>query len=201
MTISEVSPISLPCADRQLLCSYTEQTLEKSFLYELKGFSGNSACFLPRPREGDDCRFCLGDFSEVYHEESEESYVHLLGHERRDELIVHACRSCGWWLANRTVCGDDLYDTYQLQGSAKQYDVSDVQAPLDALRNHLCRNPKHVAHVHPTRFEHLMKDCFKDYFGDCEVIHTGQSGDGGVDLKLITAEHETYLVQVKRREV
>ena len=46
-----------------------------------------------------------------------------------------------------------------------------------------------------------MADCFKDVYPDAEVIHVGKcSGDGGIDIKLVTTRKETILVQVKRRE-
>jgi HJR/Mrr/RecB family endonuclease len=44
-----------------------------------------------------------------------------------------------------------------------------------------------------------MKDCLKDAHSPCEVIHTGKTADGGVDLMMILDNDESYLVQVKRR--
>lgn len=122
-------------------------------------------------------------------------------------LELRNCVYCGWWLLRYTLslihhswtsgipisCGKALY------GEVKHYDVSSLDAPLAALRAYLSKHPRHVAHVHPTQFELLMRACLSEYCGAAEVIHTGQSGDGGVDLKMILTDGDTYLVQVKRR--
>lgn len=122
-------------------------------------------------------------------------------------LELRHCVYCGWWLLNYTLrlmhhgwisgypvtCGKVLY------GEVKHYDVSSLNAPLTALQEHLSKHPRHVAHVHPTQFELLMRSCLQEYFGAVEVIHTGRSGDGGIDLKMILTDGDTYLVQVKRR--
>lgn len=44
-----------------------------------------------------------------------------------------------------------------------------------------------------------MRDCFSEHFGTVEIIHTGQTEDGAISLKMILTDSETYLVHVNRR--
>lgn len=122
-------------------------------------------------------------------------------------LELKNCEYCGWWLMDYGLSytgiygatGVPIHRTKLLFGEVKHYDVSCLDGPLGALKAYLARNPNHLAHLHPTKFELLMQDCLSEYFGAAEVIHTGRTGDGGVDLKMILTDLETYLVQVKRR--
>ena len=45
--------------------------------------------------------------------------------------------------------------------------------------------------------EKLAQDVLSDFF-KCEVAHIGRSGDGGIDLLMLSGDKE-YAVQVKRR--
>ena len=45
-----------------------------------------------------------------------------------------------------------------------------------------------------------MQDCLRSEYAPCEVYHVGKTGDGGgIDLKLVLSDKETFLIQVKRR--
>ena len=115
------------------------------------------------------------------------------------EDILITCQ-CGWWKAS-----NDLYGSYRettvpaLSGVAKNFHVGDVETPIELLRKYLADNNKDLSLINPNSFERLMKDCLKDAYAPCEVIHVGGVGDRGIDLKLILSDKETYLVQVKRR--
>ena len=121
-------------------------------------------------------------------------------------LTIRHCPTCGWWLLDYHLhllhvgWTSGVPDSINkvLYGEVKHYDISALQVPLTALRTYLSTHPRHMAHVHPTQFEKLMGSCLQEYFGAVEVVHTGKSGDGGVDLKMIH-QSKTYLVQVKRR--
>lgn len=115
------------------------------------------------------------------------------------------CESCGWW-AGRTLSlfEEKFFDEIHNQdnyyyGLARRYNVSDINPPLEQLRSFLAKHPEHVVHTNSRVFELLMRDCIQDLYAPCEVIHIGKTGDGGVDLKLITTDSGTFLVQVKRR--
>ena len=116
------------------------------------------------------------------------------------EVVLRSCHACGWWgLCRRDADNWKLF-WYALIGTAKHFHTDDIDAPLSELREFLRRNPAHMHSVNPTRFEHLMAACLHDYFPHAEVMHVGKTADGGVDIKLILTEKETYLVQVKRRQ-
>lgn len=118
-------------------------------------------------------------------------------------LYLYYCINCGWWLIERLE--EEIHFTgnhfiyNKIEGVVKHYNIDSYEVPIIDLRNYLKKHPNDIALVNPYRFELLMQDCFKDYFGSCEVVHVGRSGDGGIDLKIIQNNKETFLVQVKRR--
>jgi len=119
-------------------------------------------------------------------------------------LNLRRCATCGWWALSldyeRMSIDDQIVMRYRsIVGEAKHYSVGDLDVPISELRSFLAKHPSNVAHVHPTAFEHLVADCMEDSYGPAEVIHTGRSGDGGIDIKLILANNQSWLVQVKRR--
>lgn len=183
-----------------LLCSYT-------FYYKAQTTSANSQCSTSTvydysPKLNADykysCRYCSSLMTETV----------LLDKPRKDALgkeskkvKLSLCDRCGWWYLFEGFYGyHGIADCiYESSGIAKHYEVSSLDAPISDLRRYLAHHPNDLAHVHPNKFELLMQDCLKDCFGPCEVIHTGRSGDGGVDLVMVLSDIETYLIQVKRR--
>lgn len=131
------------------------------------------------------------------------------GHYQHDfsSLELKNCDCCGWWLLDYGLSytiyypskGVPVHRSKFLYGEVKHYDIGCLEIPLAALRVHLANKPNQLAYLNPTKFELLMQDCFSEYFGAAEVIHTGQTGDGGIDLKMVFTDGETYLIQVKRR--
>jgi len=79
----------------------------------------------------------------------------------------------------------------------RTYQVGDIDAPVNALRRELTQNPKLLAELKPTKMEKLVGSILSDFM-DCEVVHTGRTGDGGIDLLLLDGD-TPYVVQVKRR--
>lgn len=146
------------------------------------------------------CAFCRGPMQTVVSEK-------WRGEINRDsvftKLEVRLCRICGWWLLTGTapMIGPEggMLDQKQLIGLAKRYKISAFDAPLEELRRFLEKHPENLAHVNPTRFEMLLRDCIEDAYAPCKVFHVGGTGDGGIDLKMVTLDEEEYLIQVKRR--
>lgn len=116
-------------------------------------------------------------------------------------IYLHLCKCCGWWKIDWTYLDtfNDGSNTNRLYGIAKYYNEDSLDVPIEQLRKYLARNTTSLAHIHPTKFELLMQDCLSSEYAPCEVVHCGQTGDGGIDLKLIISEEETFLIQVKRR--
>src|SRR5262245_35375088 len=179
-----------------LLCSY-------SFAGEDRGLFGGTkgGTYLDQPSFGRRvsglCSYCSSKMSR------EEVQSKLLESNRAAYLYLLRCMSCGWWVLHREVVdtarefGNSFED--QVFGEAKYYRIDSLDIPLRELRSFLGRHPNHLANVNPTAFELLMRDCLVDAYGPCDVLHTGSSGDGGVDLKMVLSNRDTYLVQVKRR--
>jgi len=181
------------------LCTYLATKDAQSYLYEMKGGSGQTGHFHSLALHST-CAYCGHGLTEAAKQSKKNDGLDWSGFALEpDTLRVLVCDRCGWWLVQRTIWGYDLAYEYQVLGIAKRYSIGDLDVPLAELRRFLARNPTHLAHVNPRAMELLMRDCVKEKYGPCEVIHTGGAGDGGVDLKLVTCDKDTYLVQVKRR--
>ena len=114
---------------------------------------------------------------------------------------TEACAQCGWWRRKKsTVGGQDSAQVHLTIGVAQRYEVGDIDVPLADLRRYIEHRPFNSKYVHPSVFERLICDCLRSAYPESEVVHVGQTGDGGVDAHLITKSDGTHLVQVKRRE-
>lgn len=111
---------------------------------------------------------------------------------------ILTCDACGWWCqyavgANR----DGYFECERVPAALRTYKVADIEAPVNALRRELSKNPQLLAELNPTKMEELTGSILSDFM-DCEVVHTGRTGDGGIDLLLLDGD-TPYVVQVKRR--
>lgn len=113
------------------------------------------------------------------------------------------CLRCGWWQLSYI----DDYMSFTGASSAvrhaygvmRQFDPLALDTPLTLARDFLARNPHRLARFDPFRFEDLMADCLRDYFGDANIVKLGGRRDGGIDIKAVHANGETTLIQTKRR--
>lgn len=126
-----------------------------------------------------------------------------LGVTKTPHIKVRSCPNCGWWesenLAYLKIGSGKSYDSYTLLRRAclREFAIFDDEAPLDALRSYLRKNPNALNKISPKKLELLVGSVFSDYFS-CEVIHVGGPGDGGFDLFLILNDNPA-VVQVKQR--
>ena len=119
----------------------------------------------------------------------------------RDSHQIFICKVCGWWKQVHSVVGGQDSSSIGFRfGEAKYYDVDSIEVPIEDLRKYLEKHPKDIGSTNPRKFEHLMAAALKSAYPGSEVTHIGGTGDGGIDIKMITMQNETYLVQVKRRE-
>ncbi|MEO5361717.1 MAG: restriction endonuclease [Nitrospirota bacterium] len=111
------------------------------------------------------------------------------------------CKYCGWWklLDLGHTGGFGVKKVSSTTAIAKEFSVSALDVPIEALRSFLVKKPNSLAYVNPHVFEKLMKDCLRDVYDNCTVLHVGGTDDGGIDLKLIHVDGSCSLVQVKRR--
>lgn len=124
----------------------------------------------------------------------------LVRHHDLDETkILRACPTCGWWRAEI----DHRFDVTShsrgvLAGAAavlKALDVSLADAAVDEVSNYLLADYERRKIVDPQVFEHVVASVFRsDGF---DVVVTGKSGDGGIDIILQKADQQVG-VQVKR---
>ncbi|MFZ1415873.1 MAG: restriction endonuclease [Defluviicoccus sp.] len=121
---------------------------------------------------------------------------------KSDNNTLYQCLTCTWWglhwYKSTIEDGTPFEDNYALWGKIKEFDVSDMSMPIDALRHYLTLKPDLLYNVNPHAFEKLIASCFSDYF-DCEARHVGGPGDGGIDVILLDKDNPT-LIQVKRRQ-
>jgi hypothetical protein len=123
--------------------------------------------------------------------------------DRGRAIRVVVCEDCGWW-SSRDACelrqdddGEHLY--FGLRRAAlRSFAISDTDIPVDLLQQHLIRHPEALRQVNPRSLEDLVGSIFADFF-NCEAIHIGGPGDGGVDLVLVDGD-QRRVVQVKRRQ-
>lgn len=112
------------------------------------------------------------------------------------------CLLCGWWcvsyrLEERSFSWDEL-DYFHAYAVMRAFDPLALDIPLSLARDFLARNPHKLARFDPFRFEDLMADCLRDYFGDSQIFKIGGHNDRGIDIKVVHAGGQTMLVQVKR---
>jgi len=117
--------------------------------------------------------------------------------------LTAICKSCGWWLVTFHQESLGIYGIAEEDTHAyavlKRFDPTALDAPLHLTREYLAHNPHRLARFDPYRFEELMADCLRDYFGGAEIVKLGGRQDGGIDIKAIRANGQTVLIQTKRR--
>jgi hypothetical protein len=116
-----------------------------------------------------------------------------------------SCRRCRYWrwhfvTQNFYNRGGALLYQYRSYGSKLQ-EFSATLPPgcKEELAQWLRRRPDAWHLLDPRRMERFVTDIYRANFGDADVTHIGRSGDGGVDVLMVRAEGERWLIQVKRR--
>lgn len=112
------------------------------------------------------------------------------------------CQACGWWNVYR-VHQNYITRTAGLAegysgtiGSLKEFDLTDISAPLSEVRQYLLARHDELYSVHPRVFEEIVCSVFKDLGWHARV--TAYAGDEGIDVVLDGPDGATVGVQVKR---
>jgi restriction system protein len=115
-------------------------------------------------------------------------------------LYAFSCNRCHWFTVVREVTDYDYKDHGHARFTRsiiKQFDLESAKAPVDVLCNYLVKKNRDIHRIHYRKMEELVGSVFKEYF-NCEIIHCGRAGDGGIDLFLV--QSDTLIpIQVKRR--
>lgn len=148
----------------------------------------------------DRCSFCNIATQEA--ETGGSSYPVLLGWQFC-RYSVWCCDRCGWWEVTYTQSDQHgtmpSFDTFIVYDAIlRAFSPSEAEFPIGALRDAIVKRPEVLSYVNPDRMEKLVQSVFSDFF-DCDVVHCGRSGDGGIDL-FLTLGNERVAVQVKRRQ-
>lgn len=117
--------------------------------------------------------------------------------------LVFACETCGWWNAEGADSADLRDGTALIRealvvGHLRSYEVSDPWVPLALLRSEIAKRPALSYETNPTVWERLIGAVLSEA-NECQVIHVGRSGDGGIDLLMVDSDSPAA-IQVKRRE-
>ena len=148
---------------------------------------------------GAGCMYCGTDMTRA-----ETKFSARAGDKWLFKYISATCPDCGWWHVMQVEealgangIAQDLNHAY---GVLRRFDPEALSAPLAAVRHYLVRNPHRLARINPFRFEELLADSLRDYFGhSVEIVRLGGRKDGGIDLKAIRSDDTVLLIQVKRR--
>ena len=82
----------------------------------------------------------------------------------------------------------------------REFDTNLPEGCSTELALHIRRYPDLLHSFNPRRFEKFVADVFRANYTNAEVLHVGKPGDGGIDVLLIEAGGEQWLIQVKRRK-
>src|SRR5438552_12131267 len=141
-----------------------------------------------------ECLFCKGEMLDIQRKSSQCDPWDTLD-------SVRGCTRCGWhmaWRCEVAVLGPKQIENtryYAAVASLREFDVSDVNAPLDELGSYLLAKSQARLDVHPRRMEELVASIFSNDGWDVSV--TAYSKDGGIDVFLERGT-ERIGVQVKR---
>lgn len=107
---------------------------------------------------------------------------------------IETCAACGYW---RQRSRDGAFGTDWVLPWARSFQPATQVPALRALAAEADINADRLRSLTPRSFELFVGSILRDHF-DCQVIHVGGTGDGGVDLVVLLSD-DPLLVQVKRR--
>ena len=120
------------------------------------------------------------------------------------EYCLWYCRNCRFWQAH-------LYSDPHLAcmpppdhcayfSKLRKFNKDLPEGCNTELASYIRSHPDFLHSCDPTHFEKIVTDVFRANYTNAEVLHVGRPRDGGVDVLLIDAEKEEWLIQVKRRK-
>jgi restriction system protein len=130
------------------------------------------------------------------------SHLKLSGHISDRQSSLHICPMCGWWAAVDSAVLPAVGRQFWLvnlvsHAALVDFDLADIEAPIDEVRRYLCRRFESRYDLHPRLFEQTVASVFRDLGYQAQA--TAFTNDGGVDIVLRSPNDERIAVQVKRR--
>lgn len=145
------------------------------------------------------CPFCNRPAPQVY--ETNEESVLFAGSGRGTTQYAWQC-DCGWWQIHTHYWDDDtglaIREKKTRSAILRRFDITDTTIPIDSLQRELTNHPQLLYSLGSRKMEEFVAEVLSDYY-DCEVQLVGRSGDGGIDLYLLSGNH-VMMVQVKHRK-
>jgi restriction system protein len=112
---------------------------------------------------------------------------------------ARTCQTCGWWKIARYFDDPEgnlsIVSRSAAAGSLKQLDLTNLDTPLNEVREFLAARYDSRFDLNPYLFEKTVASVFEDI--GYEVLVTSRSGDDGIDV-LLFKSNEVIGVQVKR---
>ena len=127
----------------------------------------------------------------------------IQGDSHRDYCLWY-CQNCRFWQARLY---SDPYracipppDHWAYLSKLRKFNTNLPDGCSNELALHIRSHPDLLYSFNPTRFEKFVADVFRANYTNTEIVHVGKPNDGGIDVLLIDAEMEQWLIQVKHRE-
>jgi len=186
------------------IITYNEH-IEEYYVNKFGVIKQKTAGFFNRDEVVEYCKFCNNKMEIIY--AKKEPFINFdntngvdTWGKKNDE--VRKCSSCGWWQYNYVENIKEEARWYQLlirfyKGVVKVFNSEDKKLPISVLNEECKKNPVILYQVGTRKFEEFLQCTLKSVY-NCEVIHCGKTGDGGIDLLILNSD-EPILVQAKRR--
>ena len=130
-----------------------------------------------------------------------EEHWRVVDDELHDVYVdARVCGICGWWKLLKNVAVITRRQVWDLTFTSncvlRTLDLSDLTLPIATVRQYLAVRYDARHHINPTLFERVVGDVFRSM--RYEVVVTGRTGDGGIDVVLESSTGDRVGVQVKR---
>lgn len=127
----------------------------------------------------------------------------IFAYDSEGIAFLKTCRNCAYWQSfydRGTYCDSrsSIYSAFISKG--REFESKLPESCLSEAAQMIRRKQQIWNTIEPRRLEELVADIFRANYSECEVIHVGQPGDGGVDVVFIDSANQQWLIQVKRRE-
>ncbi len=140
------------------------------------------------------CTYCSTELLKLENESLQEDM-------HRDYCLWYCDKCCFWqariYSAFRACMPPP--DNWAYVSKLREFDGNLPEGCNDELALHIRSNPDLLHSFNPKRLEKFVADVFRANYTHAEVLHVGKPGDGGVDVLLIDADREQWLIQVKCR--
>ncbi len=147
-----------------------------------------------------DLKYCLYCSTKLLKVEDE-----IFQERSRRDYCLWYCEYCRYWQARlySDPFGECIPppDHWAYVSKLREFNTKLPDGCSDELAVHVRRQPHLLHSLNPKRFEKFVADVFQANYTNAEVLHVGKPNDGGVDVLLIDAQKEQWLIQVKRRGV